>query len=217
MKRTVLFLLACLLLALPTVAQAPEKPAPADLVVTAEIVGYSKLVYQGKTYKMLNAKMIVRNTTSHSREITMMSCDWPESWVASGSNGLVELTWQPGCDMNAPVIIWIPAGEAVVFNCPMYGVNAYSKSSESLNTPLSIKLGFIDLPLQAFQEGFHGTAEARIQAKMQKAQNVYWTDLLIDKVKADAFKELTGKDSRLIWGVTWQNDDWPVWNGKLER
>ena len=52
---------------------------------------------------------------------------------------------------------------------------------------------------------------------MQKAENVYWTDLLINKVKVDALKELTDEDSRLIWGVTWQNDDWPVWNGKLER
>ena len=181
MKRTVLLLLACLLLALPTVAQAPEKAAPDDLVVTAEIVGYSKLVYQSKTYNMLNAKMVVRNTTSHLREITMMSCDWPESWVASISNELVELTWQRGCDRNFPIIIWIPAGEAVVFNCPMYGVNAYSKGSESLSTPLSIKLGFIDLPLQAFQEGINGTGvKARIQAKMQKAENVYWTDLLTD-------------------------------------
>ena len=42
MKRTVLLLLACLTLALPTVAQAPERAAPDDLVVTAEIVGYGR-------------------------------------------------------------------------------------------------------------------------------------------------------------------------------
>ena len=39
MKKIGLLLLAGLLLALPTVAQAPEKAAPDDLVVTAEIVG----------------------------------------------------------------------------------------------------------------------------------------------------------------------------------
>ncbi len=73
MKRTVLHLLACLLLALRTVAQAPEKAAPDDLVVTAEIVGYAfvaimgpkgKSVQNSKPILSLSAKMMVRNNTN---------------------------------------------------------------------------------------------------------------------------------------------------------
>lgn len=164
--------------------QAAAQPAPDDLVVTAEIVGYSKWYYAGETYSMLHAKMVVRNTTIFPRDINMMSCDWPGSWVASSNTrGLFEPTWQISCDKNSPTSITIPSGGAVVFTCPLYGINAYSENLASLNKPLSIKLGFIDLTLQDVWDGFHGIPnEEIIQAKIRKARRVYWSNEISNKI-----------------------------------
>ena len=240
MKRLGLILLACLTLALQAVAQAPEKAAPDDLVVTAEIVGYSKMVIYpsdfvnpfsrsklrrylkqpSKKYAyVLHAKMVVRNTTNHSREISMKGCDWPESWVANSSSGFFQPTSQPGCDKNSPISVEIPAGQAIVFICPLElplplgEVNATTGKPENLDYFLkyltSVKFGFIDLTLKSVTDGFNGMPhEERILAKMRKARAVYWTNLFADTVKADTLKELTGEDSRLIWGVTWTDRYW---------
>ena len=239
MKRSVLFLLACLLLALPTVAQVPEKAAPDDLVVTAEIVGYSKVIIYPSDFSnpvsrrklrrflkqpskeyayQLHAKMVVRNTTNHPREISMMGCDWPESWVASNSSSFFQPTSQPGCDKNSPVSIEIPAGQAIIFLCPLElplprgRINAVTGKPDNLgyflNYLTSVKLGFIDLTLESVMDGFHGIQyEELILANMRKARAVYWASLFTDKVKADNLEELTDKD-RLIWGVTWTDEYW---------
>lgn len=204
MKKTGLFLLACLALALPTVAQAPEEAAPNDLVVSAEIVGYSKWAYAGKTYNMLHAKMVVRNSTNHPREINMMSCDWPESWVASGARGFFEPTYQLSCDKNTPTVVTIPAGEAVVFKCPLYGINAYSENPESFNGLLSIKFGFIDLRLQDVWDGFHGIPQKeRMQAKIQKARAVYWSNAITNKINMTTVQEITGDGRYLSYSLAW--------------
>ena len=204
MKRTGLLLLTCLLLALRTVAQAPEKAAPDDLVVTAEIVGYSKWTYAGKTYNRLHAKMVVRNTTNHPREINMMSCDWPESWVASGTKALFEPTYQLSCDKNIPITVTIPAGEAAVFKCPLYGVNAYTEKPESPNSQISIKLGFIDLTLQAVWDGFYGIPQKeRIRAKIQKARAVYWSNMITNKINMNTIEEITGDNRYLNYSLAW--------------
>ena len=115
MKRTGLMLLACLMLALPTVAQAPEKAAPKDLVVTAEIVGHTyepaeKL--DGKPTLVLSARMTVRKTTNHKREITVMFCDWDWAWTSKGAYRICGPNY---CDANFPEPIIIPPGQSVEF------------------------------------------------------------------------------------------------------
>lgn len=247
MKRLVLLLLACLMLVLPAVAQALQKAAADDLVVTAEIVGYSKFIIYPSDFSnpvsrrklrrylkqpskeyayRLNAKMVVRNTTVHPREINMMDCDWPRSWVASGTDGFFEPTWQPGCDKNSPISIEIPAGEAIIFMCPLElplplgRINATTGNPDNLDYYLnylpSLKLGFMDLSLESVTNGFYGMTheEDRILAKMRKARAVYWANLFTNTVKADTLKELTGEDSRLIWGVTWVDKYWGTFNDR---
>ncbi len=199
------FFLLLLLLPLcgPVFGQAAP-PAPDDLVVTAEIVGYSKWAYAGKKYDMLHAKMVVRNTTNHPREISMMSCDWPESWVASGARGFFEPTYQPSCDKNTPAIVTIPAGEAVVFKCPLFGINAYAGNPEDLNGVISFKLGFIDLTSQDVWDGFYGIPQKeRIQAKIQKARAVYWSNVITNKIDINAVEKLLGDDRYLSYSLAW--------------
>lgn len=91
---------------------------------------------------------------------------------------------------------------------------AYFWCGSPINYLTSVKLGFIDLTLESVMDGFHGTQyEELILAKMRKARTVYWANLFTDKVKADNLEELTDKD-RLIWGVTWDDEYWSVWNDK---
>ena len=148
MKRTVLHLLACLLLALRTVAQAPEKAAPDDLVVTAEIVGYAfvaimgpkgKPVQNSKPILSLSAKMMVRNNTNHQREIAVMRCSWHWAWT---SKGAYSICGPSGCDGNFPEPIMIPAGQAVEFYDKLCANESEGSVSDSIK---SFQLGFIDV------------------------------------------------------------------------
>ena len=124
MKRTVPLLLACLMLALRTVAQAPEKAAPDDLVVTAEIVGYEYALLNrqyssrrsqdenGERGIILGVKLTIRNTTNRKRDITVMTCSWNDSWIAKGAYFICG-PW--GCDANYPYTTTIPPGQQVDF------------------------------------------------------------------------------------------------------
>ena len=195
MKRIGLILLTFLLLVLPTVAQTPEKVAPDDLVVTAEIVGYSKSVIKGKDYYTLRAKMAIRNTANYSREINMMSCAFPESWVASSASGLLEPTFQPICDHNTPTIVTIPSGEAVVFNCPLLLIDAHVYNPEVLDEVVSFRLGFIDLTFRDVWDGFNEISHAdRLLAKIQKARAVYWSNVITTQINLTTAEEITGAD-----------------------
>ena len=194
MKRTALLLLACLLLALRTVAQAPEKAAPDDLVVTAEIVGYSKSAYKGKEHYMLYAKMMIRNTTIHPRDIAMMSCSWDESWLISNEQGISETFFVLSCGKNYPSTFTIPVGESMVFNCLLILMNGHIARPNDATRATSFRLGFLDLPSEAVWNGFHAKAEEqRVLEKIKKARAVYWSNALTTEIDLAATKEIDGR------------------------
>lgn len=195
MKRTVLILLACLLLALPTVAQAPEKAVPDDLVITAEIVGYSKSVIEGKEHCMLYAKVMIRNATNHVRDISMMSCGWDESWLTSDARGFSETIFQVSCDKNTPTVVSIPVGESVIFNCPLILMNGYIAKPDDITRAQLFRLGFLDLTFEDIWNGFYAKpSEKRILEKIKKARAVYWSNTLTNAVDLAVIKEISGKE-----------------------
>ena len=195
MKRPVLLLLACLLLALPTVAQAPEKAAPDDLVVTAEIVGYSyefvSRVVKTPPRLTIHARMHLRNVTSHPRDIFMMSCEWPNSWIAKGPSGLFEPTFRPVCSRNTPTRVTIPAGEALIFDCPLLLVTSTSANARAQDSTISFKLGFMDL---GFADSRYRaeTSGMRISEKTNKAHAVYWSNFLSSGIDTANAQKITG-------------------------
>ena len=204
MKRLGLILLTCLMLALQAVAQAPEKPAPVDLVVTAEIVGYQRqTLWEKKDPRevTLFAKMTVRNIADHSRTIFMMNCDWPNSWIGNGSNGLSHVTFQPGCDKNAPHSFMIPANEAVVFNCPLYLVRGYLIKSGEHNETMCFRFGFVDLDSWDSVSNYN---RAEIPEKIRRARGIYWSNILTNELDPIAAKEVTSP-SNLTYHLTWED------------
>ena len=192
MKSTGLILLACLLLALRTMAQAPEKAAPDDLVVMAEIVGYSKSVYKGKERYMLYAKMVIRNTTDHVHDIHMMSCDWFSSWVVRRAQGGLESICITGCDTNHPTTVAIPVGEAVIFNSPLFWLNGIVSNENESSKAVSFSIGFADL--MSREDVWDFATRNNDEVEMVKhAQAVYWSYNLTTEIDLATLKEIDGK------------------------
>ena len=197
MKRTVLLLLACLLLALPTVAQAPEKAALDDLVVTAEIVGYShepgyKDNFKGVEFDVpssihLYAKMTIRNTTGHPREINMLKCGWYGSWITQFTQGGFVPMSIAGCDSNYPIAVTIPVGEAIVFNCPLLWIHACVKNKIEAGAAVSFNLGFADL---SFDDVGHFDSIDDIKQVIKHARGIYWSNTLNSEIDLAAMKEV---------------------------
>ena len=202
-------LLACLTLALRTVAQVPEKAAPDDLVVTAEIVGYAPNALphlrEAQQRIILYAKMTIRNTSDHVRDIFMMSCDWPSSWIAKGSKGLFTPTLQPSCDKNAPTVVSIPVGEAAVFECPLLLMNGRNANVQERDSTYSFQLGFVEFA-PGFQDfgytrtmlEFEDDGRSAKKLKNRRARNkemppkVYWSNFISSKINQLTAKEITG-------------------------
>lgn len=179
-------LLACLTLALQTVAQALEKAAPDDLVVTVEIMRRNEIPIQNERNSpiiLLYAKLSVQNKTVHEREVTIMWCSWNDSWTTTNYYSLYG--W--GCDKNYPATITIPAGQALVF----YGTLCRI-SKNGLGIPDSVahfKLGFID-----FAEGDWSSPPKHQKRKdLLKTRVVYWSNELTDDVKAIYHQEMMDK------------------------
>ena len=193
MKTTVLLLLVCLLLALPTVAQAPEKTAPDDLVVTAEIVGYkySQPQTQAKLkrnkpdvsvpYLSLYSKMSLRNKTNKNRSVCVMTCSWENSWVDDMPYSL--LAWT--CDHNFPVTINIPPGEALVFYAPLFDV--VRRSTSSLDSVMHFKMGFIDL----MESDYNYVGSKRREVGEKRV--VYWSNELSNDTRPIISPEVAAK------------------------
>ena len=184
MKRIGLILLACLLLALPTVAQAPEKAAPDDLVVTAEIVGYGyepKWLTKNSTETILYAKMIVRNTTNQPRQVWMMGCDWANSWIAkaTGPDSLFTPTFLPACTANYPLFLTIPVGEGLIFSCPLLLVNGRFTDTKNPRLLVGFRVGFIDVKNE---EGVLSMRGAKPLDKITNARAVYWSNLVTNAI-----------------------------------
>ena len=196
MKRTGLLLLTCLLLALRTVAQAPEKAAPDDLVVTAEIVGYGtepKWLHEPKRLKkhkpaiILYASVTVRNMTAVPREVFMMTCDWPTSWVAKNSNELFLPTFQPFCTANFPARLNIPAGGAMVFNYPLLDIKTHSATIDDLSKVMSFELGFVDYASVKEVEEYR---RIEITERVKIVRKVYWSNTLSNDIDPALMKEI---------------------------
>ena len=194
MKRTVLLPLACLLLALRTVAQAPEKAAPDDLVVTAEIVDHeytlvdrrysSRRSLNGEPGLVLGIKMTVRNTTNHERAITVMNCSWSWLWAAKGA---YFVCGPSGCDANYPYSIIIPPRQAVDF----YDELCTDTPAQSADSIRVFQLGFTDIPLQQFNQ--------KPSKKQQLFKPViYWSNTISDDVRPTATAELK-KNIAMRW------------------
>ncbi|GAB3737743.1 hypothetical protein GCM10027594_18420 [Hymenobacter agri] len=171
MKTTALLLLTCLLLALRTVAQAPEKTAPEDLVVTAEILSHR---YQapkngiGKPQLVLYAKLVVRNKTNHDRKILTMSCSWTACWTYTG--GFLPSANEI-CEKNTFTEIVIPVGRTLVFYCPLFDCRKtkYVRSSDN-GTVSDFKVGLVDFTdLEDFMGSMRGAVKNR---------TVYWSNQL---------------------------------------
>ena len=192
MKRTVLLLLTCLLLALRTVAQAPEKAAPDDLVVTAEIIDHQYLDIdssKGKTVLTFSAKLLVQNNTHHDRKIVVMFCDWEWSWT---SQGAYRICGPSGCDANFPETIVIPSGQSVEFYdrlCPNKSDN------QILDSPGMFRLGFIDLSEKGYLKFIRGK-------NILTNPRIYWSNQLRDGVRPVATEEVRekvlGRQHRLL-------------------
>ncbi|GAA4040528.1 hypothetical protein GCM10022409_28080 [Hymenobacter glaciei] len=180
-------------------AQAPEKTAPDDLVVTAEIVGYSReLGYKDNVrgvevdvppYLCLYAKMTVRNTTNHVRNVIMYNCEWSASWVATGPHGLFNATYIPSCGKNFVAPVPIPAGDALVFNCPLYVNGHIIKNGEPITTEY-FKLGFVDY---SSTDDASRSTDKELRDRVKIARVVYWSNALTTTVDPRVLKELTGE------------------------
>ena len=200
MKKIALLLLSYLTLVLPAKAQTPEKAAPDDLVVTAEIVGYeapdiTKTFAHSKriTEVPIYARMIVRNMTDHTRNIFTMTCDWPDSWIANGPNGLSEVSFQPGCDHNSPWTFSIPAHEAVIFNCRLWFMNGYLMEPGEHYDAKCFRLGFLDV---TSKEEVWNNVIARYPSHMETAEmieksaHVYWSNILSDVINPATMRKI---------------------------
>ncbi len=197
MKRIGLMLLTCLLLALPTVAQAPEKAAPDDLVVTAEIVGYEfvaimspkgKPVRDSKPVLSLSAKMMIRNTTNHNRQIVVMRCSWHWAWT---SNGAYSICGPSSCDGNFPEPIIIPAGQTVEFYDRLCANESQGYASDSIK---SFQLGFIDIVEKDYKAFVSNE-------NLLKEPTVYWSNILRDDARPIAPEEVKQKVNRRQYGL----------------
>ena len=173
--------------------QVAAQPAPTDLVVTGEIVGYGrepKWLAKNSTDVILYAKMVVRNTTNHPRQVCMMACDWAISWVAKASkkDSLFTPTFLPACTANFPICLTIPVGEEFIFSCPLLLVNGYFVDSKKPRQLVYFRLGFIDLKNE---EDVLSSRGLKIPDKITSARAVYWSNLLsnaIDLTTAVKFK-----------------------------
>ena len=213
MKRTGLILLACLLLAWRAVAQAPAKAVPDDLVVTAEIVGYvapdiTKTFAHSKriTEVPIYTKMTVRNMTDHPRSISIMTCDWPDSWVYNGPNGLLEVSFQLGCDNNHPETYSIPAREAVLFNCRLWFINGYLTEPGERYDAKCFRLGFLDFSSE--DDVMDNTVRIpRIETadRIRKAAHVYWSDTLSDVINPVTMKKTEDKRFYNTFQLSWEH------------
>lgn len=197
MKRTVLLLLTCLLLALPTVAQTLEKAAPNDLVVTAEIVGYEfaavkspkgKPMRDSKPVLSLSAKMMIRNNTNHQREIVVMRCSWHWAWT---SKGAYSICGPSGCDGNFPEPILIPAGQTVEFYDKLCANESKDFASDSLKL---FQLGFIDVADKDYKAFL-------FNERLSHEPVVYWSNVLKDDVRPIATEEIKRKVSVRQYGL----------------
>ncbi|MCI1190082.1 hypothetical protein MON38_21875 [Hymenobacter sp. DH14] len=197
MKRTVMLLLTCLLLALRTVAQAPVKTAPDDLVVTAEIVGYEfvaamsskgKPIQAGKPVLSLSARMAIRNNTSHQREIVVMRCSWHWAWA---SKGAYSICGPSGCDGNSPEPIIIPAGQTVEFYDKLCAQSPTGYASDSVKT---FQLGFIDIIDKDYKAFIFNQQLSREPA-------IYWSNVLQDDARPIATEEVKRKVNRRQYGL----------------
>ena len=195
MHRTVLLLLTCLLPALPTVAQAPEKAAPDDLVVTAEIVGYGRATFfetKDPSAVTLFVKMSVRNTTDRPRAIITRVCGWPSSsWLGNGPNGLFLPTIQLQCDRDFAKTITIPANGTLEFNCPLFLLKAHLSKTGRQETVDCFRLGFIDLKSELDAQ-FWLSDEIAIPSILHKARKICWSNTLTNEVNPADVKEVKG-------------------------
>ena len=189
MKRIGLILVACLMLMLQAVAQAPEKAVPDDLVVTAEIVGYEfvaitspkgKPVRDSKPILSLSAKMMIRNNTNHQREIVVMRCSWHWAWT---SKGAYSICGPNGCDGNFPEPIIIPAGQTVEFYDKLCANESEGSASDNIK---SFQLGFIDIQYEEYKRFI-------LNKELSREPVVYWSNVLRDDARPIATKEVEEK------------------------
>ena len=196
MKRTVLLLLACLLLALPTVAQVPEKAAPDDLVVTAEIVGYSYKPAEspGNEHKLLlYVRLNVRNQTNSPREITFYSCGWPAYWIPKGTVVGFDFV---GCDKNYPRTLPIPANQSIIFYGPV-------RVRENDDKPTTFALGFVDFTAADFES--KAFRKAKWRDKLLESKAVYWSNELNSNIDLTTTPEIKGSDQYPMYRLTWED------------
>ncbi|MDO7848325.1 hypothetical protein Q5H92_18300 [Hymenobacter sp. M29] len=218
-----LFLLITVLLALISKAAGQTAvPAPADLadlIVTAEIIGYapnaSPHLKEEHPRIVLYAQMTIRNTTNHVRDIFMMSCDWPSFWIAKGPRGLFHAAMQPRCDKNAPTVVSIPVGEAAIFRCPLLLISGDAGEAQKQDSTHFFKLGFLD-----FGPNFEDFSYASVRlgyeddgrrSKKSKKRNttkkarppkVYWSDLVSNRINLLKAKEINGDSRYFSYYVT---------------
>ena len=187
MKSIGSILLACLTLALQTVAQAPEKAEPDDLVVTAEVVGHSHEPAESpesKSKLILYVRLNIRNQTNHPRDITTMSCGWDDSWINKGAFRFCG--W--GCDKNIDKPITIPAGQSVIFYGPV------CRLREKAGETTSFALGFIDFMAVDFWSSAFRSSKAKRWSKLLNARAVYWSNELNGNIDLATTPEVTGSD-----------------------
>ncbi|MET4075698.1 hypothetical protein [Hymenobacter sp. UYCo722] len=196
MKRIGMILLACLLLALPTVAQAQEKPAPNDLVVTAEIVGYSHKPAGSAVNKpqlILYVRLSVRNQTNSPREITFYSCSWYASWIQKGTVAGFDVM---GCDKNYPRTLPIPANQSIVFYGPV-------RVRENSDEPTTFALGFVDFTAAEFSS--KAFRKDTWRDKLLESKAVYWSNELNSNIDPATTPEIRGSDQYPTYRLTWED------------
>ncbi len=182
------FFLLLLLLPLcgPVCGQAAAQPAPDDLVVTAEIVGYSYKTMEGpeaKSRLILYVRVKVRNQTNYPREVTLWTCSWDDSWIHKGEYSFCG--W--GCDKNFTMPMTIPAGQSVVFYGPLCRLH------ENGNEATSFALGFVDYTEADFWSNIFRKRNKRWN-KLLKSRSIYWSNELNGNIDPATTPEITGSD-----------------------
>ena len=121
----------------------------------------------------------------------MYNCDWPSSWIANGPHGLFIPTYQQSCDRNFVESIAIPAGEALIFDCPLFLVNRQILTPNAPNEPICFRLGLIDFITETDLYQYN-RMNGGMNYMLQKARTIYWSNLLTDSIDLKNLKSITG-------------------------
>ena len=87
--------------------------------------------------------------------------------------------------------IAIPAGEVLIFDCPLFLVNRQILTPDAPNEPICFRLGLIDFITETDLYQYN-RMNGGMNYMLQKARTIYWSNLLTDSIDLKNLKSITG-------------------------